>query len=429
MRRKKVKPEDQFHPKRGSAHVAGKTRPKKTVDTRICDHCHRPGHISNKCYRNPESESYKGPDFGKDKPDKGEGSKAFKKKNPVLAMAFASSCSTDTEVDMDEDFILDSGASHHICADLSLFHSTSNIPEMSITLADESTVTCNTVGKIDLYLDSDNGESTWVRLNDALYIEEICMNLISPSVLDQHGITTIFGNGECRLVHKSSNDLIGTASKNSGGLYKVLGHVKRNLSPGTINIATGLDLWHKRLAHLPYRTVKSMAKQSLGINLTGEPDSVECTDCVETKSKSGSHKGTLVKPSAKLGSTVYTDVCGPFPTPSWGKGKSFITFTEAKSRYLHVMILRKKSEVAQTIMNYITLMERQHGVKIQTIHSDQGGEFVNTVLKEFYAKNGIVQVHSTANPPIFRGCLPPIPDFPGIAPVFGTKQYGKQYAK
>ena len=221
---------------------------------------------------------------------------------------------------------------------------------MEITLADASVVNCDTVGKVDLMLDSEIGDPVWIRLNDVLFIEEMCMNLISPAVLDDHGISTIFGNGTCKMVHIKSNELIGTASKdNSGGLYKVHGHVKRNLGKVSANIASGLELWHKRLGHLPYRAVKSMAKHTKGINLEDKPEKIDCTDCVEGKSKNGSHKGSLTKSSNEKGSVVYTDVCGPFPTRTWGEGKYLTTFTEAKYRYLHVKILQKKFQVAQEI--------------------------------------------------------------------------------
>lgn len=58
-----------------------------------------------------------------------------------------------------------------------LFHSTSKIDDMEITLANASVVNCDTVGKVDLMQDYNN-DSVWIRLNNVLSIEKICMNLI-----------------------------------------------------------------------------------------------------------------------------------------------------------------------------------------------------------------------------------------------------------
>ena len=127
-----------------------------------------------------------------------------------------------------------------------------------------------------------------------------------------------------------------------------------------------------------------MAKHSKGIDHDDKPDDLDRINCVEGKSRNESASGTLVKPKMDLGHTVYTDICGPFPTRTWGKGKYFITFTKAKSCYLHVRILQNKSQAAEEMTNYTALMERQYGLKLKTVYSDQGGEFCNKLLTEYY---------------------------------------------
>lgn len=220
MRRKKRKQVDfSPHNRRGAATLAGAGSGRQKKDNRHCSYRKRSGQIKEKCFGNPDSSSYRGEDFGKDDKTSSskEGSSQYskKKKKPVLAKAFVNSCNRSFEKDDDEAFVLDSGAIHHICANLSPFESTYKIDEIEITLADESVVTCDTAGKIDSMLDSKNDDPVRLRLTRVPYTEEICMNLISPSVLDKNGISTIFGNGECKMMFSKSTELIGNASKTS----------------------------------------------------------------------------------------------------------------------------------------------------------------------------------------------------------------------
>lgn len=88
---------------------------------------------------------------------------------------------------------------------------------------------------------------------------------------------------------------------------------------GTANVATGVELWHRRLGQIP--AAKRMAKHSEGIYPNNKPDDPDCIDCVEGKRKNGSSSGTLVKGNMEVARTVYNDLFGPFSARSWGKSK------------------------------------------------------------------------------------------------------------
>ena len=108
MRRKKAKNDKPQSYRKGSEAVAGGQK----RFTKNCSHCKRNRHVADRCFRNPESGSYKGENFGSENNDpnnKGEGSKKQKKKKPLLAIAFANVSNEDYSEDF-EDFILDSGA-------------------------------------------------------------------------------------------------------------------------------------------------------------------------------------------------------------------------------------------------------------------------------------------------------------------------------
>lgn len=96
-----------------------------------------------------------------------------------------------------EEFTFDNGATHHICSDISLFNFFSQMEPIEKTLADATTVTCSTKGQVDFMMATEEGPN-WVRLNE-VHKEELCLNLVSPAVLGDHGINTVFGNQTYRL--------------------------------------------------------------------------------------------------------------------------------------------------------------------------------------------------------------------------------------
>ena len=51
--------------------------------------------------------------------------------------------------------------------------------------------------------------------------------------------------------------------------------------------------------------------------------------------------------------------------------------------------MQKKSNAAAAIKDFITLIENQTSFLVKKFRSDQGGEYLNEVLEEFFAQKGI----------------------------------------
>lgn len=409
LKKNTSKENEQAEQRSARANMAGAQRkrtPKK------CTYCKKLGHLEDSCFKNPESSSFKGnQDYRNQsrgaKESTNEGRKETEKKKkaskPTLAMAFVNSFNCNVAEYDDEEFIIDSGATHHICSDLSLFNNFEVMEPIEITLADASTVTCNTKGQVDFMMSTDE-EPTWVRLSDVLFVEELCLNLVSPAVLDDHGISTIFGKQVCKLVKQNNNETIGCAYRDNSGLYKLDGFVKRCVkAQASVNAVSGLELWRRRLGHLSYKAVKETAKGDSTIDLSAKADDIDCMPCIEGKKNNRPHQGKLVKEDAKVGDTIFSDVCGPFSTRSLGKVKYFVTFVDGKSRYLEVMILKKKSEVFACVKKYVAMMANQHGISIKKFYSDNGGEFCNNAMAEYFDSKGIIHIKTAPYNPMSNG--------------------------
>ena len=75
------------------------------------------------------------------------------------------------------------------------------------------------------------------------------------------------------------------------------------------------------------------------------------------------------------------------------------------SRYCWVYFFKKKSETQQRVIDFITLVERQHNCQIMAIRSDNGSEFKNYTVEGFLSKEGIAHQYSTPYTPQQNGVL------------------------
>ena len=69
---------------------------------------------------------------------------------------------------------------------------------------------------------------------------------------------------------------------------------------------------------------------------------------------------------------------------------------EASCQFGVGWLLEKKEEVASTLKDVVAMLERQSGLKLKRMRSDNGTEFVNSVIESFCRQNGIL--HETTVP-------------------------------
>ncbi len=61
--------------------------------------------------------------------------------------------------------------------------------------------------------------------------------------------------------------------------------------------------------------------------------------------------------------------------------------------------MKQKSDAAGVIKDWIVFIERQSGLKVGEVHTDNGGEFVNGTLQQFFRESGIYFTQSTPYTP------------------------------
>jgi len=80
-----------------------------------------------------------------------------------------------------------------------------------------------------------------------------------------------------------------------------------------------------------------------------------------------------------------------------------LLFVDDFSRMTWVYFLKHKSEVPDKFYAFYQMIHTQFGKKIQVLRSNNGGEFVNKSMQEFFRKNGLIHQISCLNTPQHNG--------------------------
>ncbi len=86
---------------------------------------------------------------------------------------------------------------------------------------------------------------------------------------------------------------------------------------------------------------------------------------------------------------VHSDVCGKISEKSLGGGQYFLTFTDDKSRYSWVYILKTKDQVFDCFVKWKALVEKSSKNKVKTLRTDNGGEYTSTQFTNYLKSEGI----------------------------------------
>ena len=131
-------------------------------------------------------------------------------------------------------------------------------------------------------------------------------------------------------------------------------------------------LWHKHLGHISKQRIQRHVSDEILEPLDLSNFEV-CVECIKEKWK---NIRKLVAERAKdILELVHTNICGPFPTPSWNGQQYFISFVDDYSRYGYLYLIHEKSQSLDVFKSFKDEVELQLWKKIKVVKSDRGGEY------------------------------------------------------
>ncbi|GKV32108.1 hypothetical protein SLEP1_g40737 [Rubroshorea leprosula] len=252
---------------------------------------------------------------------------------------------------LDAKWIIDYGASYH-CVPKREYFSTYKARDFgTITMGNQSVSHIMGVG--DICVQTNVGCT--LTLKNVRHVPDMRMNLLSAKALDEEGYAHYFRNGNWKLTKGS---MVVAKGRACCSLYKT--HMK--MCGGQLNTSL-----------IP------MAKGEY-VN--------PCDVCLFGKQHRVSFQKNLTRKENKL-DLVYSDVCGPLEVESFDGNKYFVTFIDDATRKTWVYLLQNKSQVFKYFQHYHAMVERETGLKLKCLRTDNGGEYTSKEFRDYCSKHGI----------------------------------------
>lgn len=294
-------------------------------------------------------------------------------------------------------WLLDSGATHHIASDLanlSLHQPYSGGQE--VVVGNGAALPIVQTGSTLL-----KTSTRPLHLNNILHVPAIHKNLISVYKLCNANQVSVQFYPSCFQVRdlKTGVPLLQGNTKNELYEWPISLPIASTFYTATNNLKTTISDWHSRLGHPSYPILKTILSQFSLPYFSSMSQSLSCSDCSINKTHKLSFSESSIsstRPLQYLFSDVWTS-----PILSIDNYKYYLIIVDHYSRYIWLYPLKLKSQVKETFIRFTTLAENKFQVKVGTLFSDNGGEFI--ALRDFLASKGISHLTSPPHTPEHNG--------------------------
>nr|GEY90292.1 integrase, catalytic region, zinc finger, CCHC-type, peptidase aspartic, catalytic [Tanacetum cinerariifolium] len=137
------------------------------------------------------------------------------------------------------------------------------------------------------------------------------------------------------------------------------------------------------------------------------------------KSKKPSHQPKVKYTNQEKLQLLHMDLCGPMRMTSINEKRYILVIVDDYSRFTWVRFLRSKDEAPEAIIKCIKNIQVHLNATILNVRTDNGTEFINQTLREFYENIGISHQTSVARTPHSRPglqCMTPATSSSGLVP-------------
>jgi len=199
-------------------------------------------------------------------------------------------------------------------------------------MANSSTATVKGKGKVLLKFTS----GKILSLSNILFVLSLRKNLVSSTLIDIVSLKIVQQTG--KVVIMPNGNFVRKGYR-SGGLLvlNVATQVNNEIVINSAYIAKSIDLWHRRLRHVNFSSLKRLRNMCLIPNVNTENCS-KCHVCVETKFAKKPFKSVTIK-KTELSELVHSNLADFKHTISKCGKKRYITFVDDYSRHTKVYLL------------------------------------------------------------------------------------------
>lgn len=256
-----------------------------------------------------------------------------------------------------------------------------------------------------------------LQIEDALYVPTATECLISISkACHGRGKTRGFLFNEFGVYLVTQGQHVRIGAPDEGGLFRTVNngsYVHSNMTchrqlnwnnkPPKVFMTT-TSLLHRRLGHPSCQILSHMCSHACAHGLPNSTKKMQhkCDVCMQAKMPRPPFSDSDSQATEPL-QLVHADVMGPFPVPSLGGAKFAMVMVDDHSRLIKVRCLKSKAQVPATLQQALTQWETQTGRKVLKVRTDNGSEFKNSKMTEFYQQKGIIHQTSAVYTPQQNG--------------------------
>ena len=298
--------------------------------------------------------------------------------------------------------VADSGNTHPIVNNKDVLDLYSSSAFQHVNLAGEGSAMA-IAGAGSLSIDTNIGGAV---MRDVLHCPDASDNLLSISRLDDHGMGSIFCEGFFVFPKAIIQSFIKTnlnralfSGYRDGNLYKVdlkLAHSASPMSFMTRLPSRTIEDWHLATNHLHSRAIKQMSKMVDGMVLTTS-NLCDCVACIVGKAKQSGHPISNHVVS-RIGERICADWIEGL-TPGINGETGSLHVLDAASKKSFVFQFKRKSEIAQLLINVCRRIETHLGRPVGTLLLDQGSGFTSTAVRAYCSSRGINLQYSPVDTP------------------------------
>ncbi|GJR69738.1 putative ribonuclease H-like domain-containing protein [Tanacetum coccineum] len=247
-----------------------------------------------------------------------------------------------------------------------------------------------------------------VTISRVYYVEGTGHNLFSVGQFCDSNLEVAFRQHTCFIRNLEGVDLL-TGSRGDN-LYTL--SLRNMMASSPICLLSKASktkswLWHRRLSHLNFGAINHLARHGLvrGLpKLKFEKDHL-CSACALGKSSKKPHKPKSEDTNQEKLYLLHMDMCGPMRVASVNGKKYILVIVDDYSRFTWVKCLRSKDEAPAFIINFLKMIQVRLKETVRRIRTDNGTEFVNQTLREYYETVGISHETSVARSPQQNGVV------------------------
>ncbi|GJV21504.1 integrase, catalytic region, zinc finger, CCHC-type containing protein [Tanacetum coccineum] len=241
-----------------------------------------------------------------------------------------------------------------------------------------------------------------VVISRVYYVEGLGHNLFSVGQFCDADLEVAFQKNTCFVRNLDGVDLF-SRSRDTNSYTISLDDMLKSTLICLLSKASKTKswLWHRRLSHLNFGDLNKLAKDGLARGLPRlkfQKDHL-CSACALGKSKKSSHKPKAEDTNHEKLYLLHMDLCGPMRVASINGKRYILVIVDDYSRFTWVRFLKTKDEAPAAIIKCIKNIQVRLKATVQNVRTDNGTEFVNQTLHEFYDNVGISHQTSVARTP------------------------------